>query len=152
MHDLVRERILGFSDTENIKPAVDYHLIRIYLRTGRVVPRSETVAEYLKGGAELPVTQRLDTLMREAVEEAVSLTAFYASLSVPDVNYIEWQLGRNVCTRDRPKCLDESDLTQIPSDVRALFLGPCPYFAFCPSYRDPSWRAMSEPEFKSSFY
>jgi hypothetical protein len=154
VHDVIREQLLSFVDEDQIRPAVDYHLIRIYLRSGRVVPKYGDIAEYLKGaGDNLPVRPRLDRLVRQSVEEAVSLTALYARLPIADVNYIEWQLGRNICAREGPLCLEaDSPPLSIPDDVRALCVHRCPYVGFCPSYSDADWRAMSEPQFKSTFY
>src|SRR3546814_15988328 len=48
-HDLHREGIMMFSDPENLKPAIEYHLIRLYLRSGRVIPASESVRRELIG-------------------------------------------------------------------------------------------------------
>ena len=40
-HDVFREQIINFRDPENLRPAVEYHLLRLYLRTGRVYPTEQ---------------------------------------------------------------------------------------------------------------
>jgi hypothetical protein len=151
VQDLVRERIVTFEDEGTIRPAVDYHIMRLYLRTGRVVPTQQVVVEILKGKPR--PRPRLVRLLREAVAEAMSTTARCAQLSIADVNYIEWQIGRAVCDRQQPSCTDQNGARRtIDRDVSALFDGPCPYIKFCQSARDPEWRRLAEPKFVSRFY
>lgn len=69
-HDLYRERILLFEDPENLKPAVEYHIIRLYIRTGRVYPTNEAVKGELLN-PDSPARPRLVTLLRSAVQEAM---------------------------------------------------------------------------------
>src|SRR5262249_60455831 len=44
VHEIVRDHIVDFEDSARIAPAVDYHIMRLYLRSGRVFPlHRETV-------------------------------------------------------------------------------------------------------------
>lgn len=150
VQDLIRERIVRFHDELSIRPAVDYHIMRLYLRTGRVVPTQPVVAEILMGKPR--PRARLVRLLREAVGDALQATAKYAGLSVSDVNYIEWQIGRAVCDRKRPACTDSTRDVAIARDVAALYETACPYIDFCQAVRNPEWRKLSEPNFISRFY
>ena len=97
---------------ENIKPAIDYHVMRLYLRTGKVI------FEQLKG---LPRPRaRLVRLLRSTVAEALRLTANYSKLTIPDVNYIEWQLGRNICINEQPLCAASACTPEIAEDVQSF--------------------------------
>jgi hypothetical protein len=150
VQDLVRERIVNFEDETTIRPAVDYHIMRLYLRTGRVVPMYTVVADALKG---MPRPRpRLVKLLREAVAEALQTTAGFAKLSVAEINYVEWQIGRSICHRLRPLCTTPAGKVELDPDIAALFDGPCPYASFCPAYRDSEWRRLSEPNLVSRFY
>jgi hypothetical protein len=71
-HDLHREGIVTFCDPENLKPVVEYHLIRLYLRSGRVVPASDSVREELLGNSR-PARPRLVKLLRGAVDLATGI-------------------------------------------------------------------------------
>lgn len=147
IHEIVRDGLFTFDDEGAIAPAVDYHIMRLYLRTGRVAPIHRSTLESLKQDS-MP-RARLVRLLREVVSEAVSLTAFYADLSVPTVNDLEWRLGREVCDRVRPRC------SHLPADAR-MRLGvagqQCPNAGFCLAFRDPDWRSLREPDHKKSFY
>ncbi len=151
MHELVRERIVRFVDEENIGPAVDYHLIRIYTRTGRVYPLHASTFSTLTSLAPRP-RDRLVRLLREKVAEAVALTSRFSGLTVPEVNYIEWQLGRNVCIRGVPRCVSRDVMPRFDPDVEALLTNRCPFSTACLAYSDRHWMELHEPVFAKTFY
>jgi hypothetical protein len=147
VHEIVRDRVALFEDQNKIAPAIDYHIMRLYLRSGRVVPLHRETLELLKR-ASTP-RPRLVKLLRQAVSEALSLTALYAQRSIPEVNGIEWQIGRDICDRANPNCAG------VPASVQASLSssGPlCPNAVFCRAYADMEWRMLKEPDLKKSFY
>jgi hypothetical protein len=150
LQELTRERILRFKDESAIQPAIDYHIMRLYLRTGRVIPIDLEIKDLFKGSP----TPRplLVKRLRETVGMALDLTAFYAGLPVSEVNFIEWQIGRAVCKTDAPGCVTQVRDPALDETVARLFQGPCPYIGCCHAFIDPEWRALREPELKKSFY
>lgn len=148
-HDLLREGTIDFVDKEKIAPAIDYHIMRSYLRTGRVVPRSPALNPYL-GGHPNP-RARLVNKLREAVAEAAELTAFYAGISVPDLNYVEWQFGRSICTAEQPSC-DHVPKERLPHDVVSLVETKCPYSIFCAARLNENYQMYQEPVFDKGYY
>lgn len=155
-HDLHREGIVVFSDPENLRPAIEYHLIRLYLRSGRVVPASEAVREELLGERR-PARSRLVKLLRGAVDEAMRQTALYSGIDVATLNYVEWQIGRSICVEelgpeiaafhcDAPGPLD------MAADVRVLAPCRCPFAGFCSSRNDPEYGWFREPQFQKAIY
>jgi hypothetical protein len=149
-HDLHRENILVFIDPENLRPAVEYHILRLYLRTGRVYPADECVREQLQSPS-YPSRARLVKVLRRAVEEAMALTALYAGMDVAILNYVEWQIGRTICTADAPYC-NKVLLKGLPSDVEALCSSECAFAHFCRSYTDPKYGWYHEPHFQKAIY
>lgn len=150
IQELEREGLVSFCDAAEIEPAIDYHIMRLYLRSGRVVPLYPEVASIL---SDQPRPRpRVVTLLRQAVADALRTTAFYAGLSVPQVNYIEWQIGRAICVRGRPLCVRRSLPIRVDAQVAALIDDRCPYSAFCKAYSDEAWRKLKEPNFVSSLY
>ena len=102
VHNLLQCELISVLDPENIPPAIDYHLIRLYVRTGRVFPiRTELLDRLTDQG-----TPRVEfhTDLRAAVEEAMSYSAAAAHLSIDQLNQIEWQIARSFCTRRYPRC------------------------------------------------
>jgi hypothetical protein len=155
-HDLHREGILSFSDPENLKPAVEYHLIRLYLRSGRVVPASDSVREELLGERR-PARPRLVKLLRGAVDMAMRQTALYSGIDVATLNYVEWQIGRSICVEELGPELaafhcESPAPSDMPDDVRALAACRCPFAGFCSSLTDPNYGWFREPQFQKAIY
>ena len=150
-HDLYKEKIVNFSDSQNIEPAVDYHIMRLYLRTGRVVPADESIFSFLEG--EPKPRGSLVRQLRRQVSEAAKLTAYYANLNVAEVNYIEWQIGRSICHNKQPECQKTEGEILVAKDVRKLFTGRCPYMSSCLSYNQlPRFIDFEEPIYISKHY
>jgi hypothetical protein len=152
-HDLIRENILSFPDIDKIEPAIEYHIMRVYERTGRVFAKKSRLHMALKEGESLR-PWFVETI-REKVSEALSYTAGVAKQSVPDINYVEWQIARNICKQDNPNCI-HSDVApkELPEDVKRIFSVSCPYIDFCYSYSHPDNLDLKEPipEQKKSHY
>jgi len=155
-HDLHREGIVTFSDPENLKPAVEYHLIRLYLRSGRVVPASDSVREELLGSSR-PARPRLVKLLRGAVDLAMRQTALYSNIDVATLNHVEWQIGRSICVEELGPELtayhcEAPAPVDMPDDVRALARCRCPFTSFCSSLNDPGYGWYREPQFQKAIY
>ena len=155
-HDLHREGIVKFCDPENLKPAVEYHLIRLYLRSGRVVPTSDAVREELLGDNR-PARPRLVKLLRGAVDVAMRQTALYSGIDIATLNYLEWQIGRSICVEElgpkiAPLYCEAPAPPEMPEEVRALALCRCPFAGFCGSLNEPGYSWFREPQFQKSIY
>jgi hypothetical protein len=156
-HDLYKEAIIDFADEKNVRPAVDYHIMRTYVRTGRVVPIDPILFRYLEGAPN--PRGSLVRQLRKAVSEAEKLTAFYAGLNVADVNYIEWQIGRSICENKDPLCVSENKSFITAEDIYPLCSGSCPFINNCRSYNDYSgfkdlsqFISFEEPKYISTNY
>jgi hypothetical protein len=89
------------------KPAVDYHILRLYLRRGDVAPETRTGTEYMTASQ----SRRVSTVasLRRTVASALSEVARYSHVPVHVVNTIEWWIGRSVCLRAKPDCEFEGE-------------------------------------------
>lgn len=144
IHDLMRENIVSFPDIDLIEPAVEYHIMRLYERTGRVYSRKEELRAALTEGE--PLTPWFIKVVRQKVAEALSYTAGVAKKTVPDVNYIEWQIARIICKANIPNCIAEKDSSnELPEDIRRIFRGSCPYIKFCYAFAHPEDLELREP-------
>lgn len=148
-HDLYREGVIPFVDPQNLRPAVEYHLLRLYLRSGRVYPTDQSVKEELEGRSAVARPRLVHTL-RKTVEEAMNLTAFYSGLDVATLNYAEWQIGRSVCTAENPRC--DTPSAELPADVAALSPNRCLFSNFCRAYNEPQYGWFHEPHFQKAIY
>lgn len=125
--------IWKIKDPENLKVAVDYHIMRIALRSG-MTKVGGTLERVLKERKE--VDAATDTEVRGAVQEACDLLVRHSGHSVFEVDNILWMMGRNCCFYDhepicgRNDCFKEDRCTFIRSIVydcpgKCLFDGAC---------------------------
>lgn len=133
IQELCRTQLLQPSDPHAVRPAIEYHLIRLYLRTQRVGPVRSIDGSRLHRGETFraPVIMRI----RRAVEEAMYYTASAAELSVCDLNLIEWQIARSFCERRGPRCAGPPHPGKpVDRTVTALSTGGrCPFSPVCGS-------------------
>lgn len=154
-HDLHREGIIPFADPGNLRPAVEYHLIRLYLRSGRVFPTHDAVREELIGEKHATRT-RLVTVLRQTVDQAMRQTAFYAGLDLATLNYVEWQLARTICVSElseqwHPLCRSAPS-ERLPDDVRKIVGTACPFADGCRTLTDRGYPWFHEPQFEKAIY
>ena len=150
VQELCRTELIDPVDPASIRPAVEYHLIRLYLRTERVLPtRAEDLSKLTT-----PTTFRAPVIgrVRRAVESAMYFTASAAEISIPHLNQIEWQVGRSYCVRGNPRCSGPADPGK-PCDETVLALadgGRCPFADLCAANADGSGLArLVEPQLSS---
>jgi len=148
VHQLLRYGLIDVLDPENIAPAVDYHLMRLYVRTGRIRPVDEW-EERLK---DEDSTVRIEpiTALRRAVEESMYYTATGANLRVDEVNHIEWQIARSFCLRKDPHC-SSGPLPEKPVDEAVVNLSCrlghcCPLSSECLAAVDSNLRELVDPQ------
>ncbi len=134
LHELVRRRLIDVVDPENLEPAVDYHLLRFYLRTGRIVVTDRDLEERLI--ARTRVRIEVITELRRAVAEAMCYTAWLCSRALSDVNHAEWAFARRACRRDEVWCARSE----------------CPIADMCPSSQRAVSAMLTEPTSRHGHY
>lgn len=147
VQELCRTGLIAPGDPAAIRPAIEYHLIRLYLRTERVLPsRPEDQSRLTR-----PTTFRAPLIgrVRRAVENAMYLTASAAELSVSHLNQLEWQVARSYCVRGNPRCGGPFEPAK-PCDDTVLALssdGRCPFAELCAANGDRDWLTqLVEPQ------
>lgn len=154
VHQLLRYGLISITDPEHISPAVDYHLIRLYVRTARVWPESEEWEQRLKEGGKARVEPV--TALRRAVEEAMYYTATGAELRVDELNHIEWQIARSFCLRQEPRChvgpLIEKPIDNAVAELSCKAGCACPLRTECVAAHDAQFREVLDPQSVKSYY
>ena len=151
LHEIVKRDLVTFRDPQAVEPAVDYHIIRIYLRSGRVYPVKLEILEQLRSDLPSPRNSMIAEL-RSAVSSAMKRIALMSKIGVPHLNYLEWQLGRAICVRGVPACVGGKTDRSVEDDVRQLSQSVCPFMDFCLSYYNRSFMEMKEPKSRKSYY
>ena len=154
VQELCRTRLIAPADPEHVRPAIEYHLIRLYLRTQRVTPLRMADDSRLRAATTFraPVIMRI----RRAVEEAMYFTASAAEMPICDLNHIEWQIARSFCERHGPRC-DGPPQPSKPCDSTVLALAVdlgCPFADVCDVASNSRLARMVEPQLsrKYDFY
>lgn len=154
VQELCRTRLIMPTDPQHVRPAIEYHLIRLYLRTQRVTPvRMADDSRLLAASTfRAPVIMRI----RRAVEEAMHFTASAAEMPICDLNHIEWQIARSFCERQGPRC-DGPPRPSKPCNSTVLALAAdlsCPFAEVCGVASDSRLARLVEPQLsrKYDFY
>jgi hypothetical protein len=135
LHEINRRKLVTFSDADMIDPAVDYHIMRLYLRTGRVEIRDMALSQRLLQRKRVRI-ERI-TEIRHAVAEAMRYTAWINRMSVSRLNDLEWLFARKACRRDGVWCSGAIS---------------CPLETVCPSANLNPYRMITEPESRHGHY
>jgi hypothetical protein len=130
------------------KPAIDYHIIREFLRRGLVRPKNQIGLDYIFKPAVKRQEQTVAAIRRvcsEALYELVWLT----SLDVVTLNTIEWWIGRSVCIKEHPDCYLGGETSQW---LKPSF-SKCPFFDSCYAVKyDTRYLNIVEPTYTGSSY
>ena len=131
------------------KPAIDYHLIRLYLRRGLLYARTKYALDYLNN-PEVERKENTVAAVREHCSLLLKQISAYTGCSIASVNLIEWHVARSVCTREQPDF-------QLLSE-RAKWLKPqfckCPFYETCSAKQNTSETLLNliEPNYKGTSY
>jgi hypothetical protein len=154
VHQLLRYGLIDVIDPQNIAPAVDYHIMRLYVRTARVRPIGETLRERLNEGKKVRI--EIVTSLRRAVEEAMHYSSVCAGIRIDELNHIEWQIARSFCVRHQARCesgpLPEKPIDQVVANLSCKSGGGCPLAIGCQGARDPQLRRVVDPQSLRSYY
>lgn len=131
------------------KPAIDYHLIRCYLRRGLIYPKRKYAEEFIYAVS----VQRKETTvgaLRQLCSDLLEQIAWYTELDICVVNSIEWNIGRTVCTQNHPDCYLE---TNDAAWLKTRFTH-CPFFESCLARQNEEKDLLyiNEPEYKGTSY
>lgn len=85
------------------RPAVDYHLVRCFLRRGLLSPKTRLSVEFV---ASTETKRRESTVgaLRQLCGILIQEISDYTGLSINLVNQIEWYIGRSICKEGEPDC------------------------------------------------
>lgn len=143
VQQLIRTDLLTIIDPDQMRPAIEYHLMRLYLRTGRVVHAD---AYEFRDKGDRATDVRSVTALRAAVEQAMHYSAAGADLTIAEINDLEWQIARSFCERVGPRCDGPPSADKpVVASIAAARGGACPFSSTCDAPRHPAIAALTEP-------
>jgi len=128
------------------QPAIDYHIMRLYVRRGDVSARTRTAEEFLFGSTPRKATTV--TALRVVVAEALRGVSVLTRIPLQEANKIEWWIGRSVCTK-RPDC----EMNGSGGSWLRPHFPACPFKNVCYAFNsDPRLLAVREPQHEGRYY
>jgi hypothetical protein len=131
------------------KPAIDYHLLRLYLRRGLLYARTKYAYEFISN----PDIERKEWTIagiREHASALLSQIALYTGLTISAVNLIEWNVARSICDREHPDC----GLCGEEAQWLRKGFNKCPFHNTCASANQPcnGIQFIKEPSYIGTSY
>lgn len=130
------------------KPAIDYHIIRLYLRRGMIKPQNQEATDYIFS----PEKQRMEktvAMIRKLCSEIFILINWLSNVDIKTINSIEWWIGRSVCTKDFADC----NLCRSKAQWLRLKYDKCPFSESCYAYKyNKDYLTLTEPTYNGSSY
>lgn len=130
------------------RPAIDYHLIRCYLRRGLIFAKTKSASNYIENKDSQKRESTVAAIRKLCADLLINICD-YTRLSILSVNQIEWNIGRSICVQDCPDC------TLCTPDASWLK----PHFARCPFYetcaarqQNPAFLTLNEPNYLGTSY
>lgn len=139
-------------DAENLFIPVDYHLIRMALRTGLVSVHDADLAEKLHSRS--PASQADDWEIREVVKYAYQALEEHSGIDVFLLDELFWTIGRSCCHYARPPRCDSCDFSDcsVMKSFDYQCPGRCPLATDCLGARDEFYRGFFEPSLVTTYY
>jgi len=142
-------------DLENLKIAVDYHVMRIALRAGIVNVVDNALASRLLQRKR--VKQSEDYEVRKTVREACSLLSKYSRHSAFDIDTMLWNMGRSCCFYKHDPICDtricyKRDRCSFIKATNYLCLGKCIFDGACLGSRNECYRKLWETNVYTQYY
>lgn len=147
---ILLQNLSGFSELSALsaycKPAIDYHIIRNYIRRGLVYPTTKYMKEKLYKWNV--VKERTIGKLRSYCSEAMQSISDYSTLTPTQINTIDWWIGRSVCVNSCPDCLLQED----SSIWLKSKYSKCPFYNCCDAVKDYRLFTINEPNYHGKSY
>jgi len=128
-HLAIRAKIIDITDEHCLEPAIDYHIMRIYLRTKRLLIKDNSISIILKNNGTF--TNEEINELRSFIKNTMKFTCSNFNISMANLCFVDWVLGREFCHYDNPICKMKN--------------GDCPIIDKCDSYKIPQSELLKEP-------
>lgn len=139
-------------DPDAVGLPIDYHILRVFLRTGALQLKGPRARDLLAGGE---MTEAEDLRIRLAAVEAGQVMA--GVVDVGRLDLLLWMVGRNCCFYEHaPVCttgpctLAEGCSLLQSTDLECGL--SCPFDGTCSGSRNPEAAAFREPSFDTDLY
>jgi len=148
---LCKAKLLNLVDPENFKPIVDYHIMRVMLRTGCVNVENPQLLDKLRGFRKVSD----DTEFRVASQLALKIIAKASDKTLFEIDDLFWALGRSCCFYKATLC-SQGNCAKTPCTFAVMFNlkrhKRCVLQKVCLAATDEKRRMLKEPNVNTSNY
>lgn len=139
-------------DTNNLFIPVDYHLIRMALRTGIVTITDPALDKLLH--TQAPASEADDLEIREVIKQAYKVMEEHSGVDIFVLDEIFWTIGRSCCHYARPPRCSACDFTDcsVMKSFDYECPGRCPLSIICLGARNETYRTLFEPRLVTTYY
>jgi hypothetical protein len=142
-------------DPQNLKVCMDYHAMRVALRTGIVEVTDPGLLITLKQKAR--VSDDINHIVRRAVSDACDRVIAHSGVSVFEFDKWIWHLGRSCCFYDHepicgPRTCHKMDICTYIKAVDYACPGKCSLDGACKGSQDDYYKAFWETNVYTEFY
>lgn len=143
------------ADPDNLKVCMDYHAMRVALRTGIVEVTDPGLLVALKQRAN--VSDEINHRLRGAVSDACDRVIAHSGVSVFEFDKWIWHLGRSCCFYEHepicgPRSCHKMDICTYIKAVDYDCPGRCSLDGVCKGSRDDHYRSFWETNVYTEFY
>lgn len=129
------------------RPAVDYHLIRNYLRRGLIYSKTKHAKTYIEDNLS-ERKERTVAAIRMLCSNLLEEISIYTDLNINSINLIEWHIGRSVCTKKADCRLELSE-----SNWLKPIFNECPFYNTCMArLYNHDYLKIQEPNYNGTSY
>ncbi len=142
-------------DPENLKIAVDYHIMRIALRAGIVDIVDKALVSRLLQRKKVKPTE--DFEVRKTVREACSLLSKYSCHSLFEIDTMLWNMGRSCCFYEHDPICDartchKREKCSFIKATNYRCLGKCVFDGVCLGSHDDRYGKLWETNVYTEYY
>lgn len=142
--------LYSITDTESLMPVMDYHMMRVLLRTGAVQIEDDLLKEQLR--KKTPLTD--DKGVRAACVQAMKIIGEESGHGILKMNDFYWTLGRSCCA-ETTLCTDKvcaKDPCTFHVVVKIENHEKCALQDVCKGSTDINYRSLWHPVIKTHYY
>lgn len=130
------------------KPTIDYHVTRMYVRRGVVLPVRQDAADFILNDE---IVHRESTVgaLRTVCAESMNDISWITQIDVKTVSRIEWWVSRTICVNGTPDCmLKGNDAKWIREHYER-----CPFYDVCKARKgENNFLTTDEPKYGGKSY
>ncbi len=142
--------MLQLKDSENVIPVMDYHMMRVLLRTGAVEIKDRQLRSKLINKQPL----ESDREIRSTCAKAMRKIAMQTGHSILKMNDFFWPLGRSCCA-ETTLCYDRVCAKNPCTFEKVVSIDDhsrCVFEDICKGAKNNDYRELWQPEVKTHFY